>query len=207
MSSDATWHDQIRDSRDPQLLADYIEQRRASLRSFMQRITGPRLLAVVELDDLLQEIAATAITSLATAPLDDYSVWQWLQQIARRRAVDAHRFHFEAKCRDASRQKSLQDRASTGGGNATHQGLEALLAASITSPSDVLSRDIRLSALRQAIDALPEEQRQAITLRYVEGQATKAIAAVMGKSDAAVRVMLSRSTKLLEQRLQDVRPN
>ena len=55
----------------------------------------------VEIDDLLQDVSTAAITSLATAPLDDYEPMQWLQQIARRRVIDAHRFHFDAKRRDA----------------------------------------------------------------------------------------------------------
>ena len=93
----------IRD-RDADALGRYIDQNRNQLAGFVRSITGEHLLAVVELDDLLQEISATALTGLETAPLDQYEPWQWLQQIARRRVVDAHRFHFDAKRRDAGRQ-------------------------------------------------------------------------------------------------------
>ena len=89
--------------RDSEALAGYIEQHRGQLAGFLRSITGDHLLAVVELDDLLQEVSATALTSLDSAPLDNYEPMQWLQQIARRRVVDAHRFHFEAKRRDAGR--------------------------------------------------------------------------------------------------------
>lgn len=187
--------------RDPQQLAEFITTQRSQLSGFVRSITGDRLLAVVELDDLVQEIATSALAGLGTAPLDQYSPWQWLQQIARRRVVDAHRFHFEAKRRDASRQQSMH-----GGDDQSGGGIEALLAASITSPSAVLSRDVRLSRLKTAIDALPDDQRQAITLRYVDGLATKQIAEQLGKTDVAVRVMLSRSVRELEKQLADVKP-
>jgi len=47
--------------------------------------------------------------------------------------------------------------------------------------------------------ALPPEQREAIRMRYVEGLATKAIAARLGRSDVSVRVMLSRTIQKLQE--------
>lgn len=82
-----------------------------------------------------------------------------------------------------------------------------MLAAGVTSPSAVLSRDVRLSRLRQTLDAMSDEQRSAVKMRYLEGKTSKQIAEKMGKSDVAVRVMLSRSTKWLEDALSDVRPS
>ena len=40
---------------------------------------------------------------------------------------------------------------------------------------------------------LPEEQREALRLRYLEGLPSKEIAARLGKTDGAVRVMLTRA--------------
>ena len=88
-------------SRDAEALAEYIQQNRDRLTGFIRSITGDHLLSVVELDDLVQEVSTAALTGLETAPLDQYEPLQWLQQIARRRVVDAHRFHFDAKRRDA----------------------------------------------------------------------------------------------------------
>jgi len=156
--------------RDTEALAQYIEQCRNQLTGFVRSITGDHLLAVVELDDLLQEISATAITGLPTAPLDQYEPMQWLQQIARRRVTDAHRFHFGAQRRDAGRQKSL-----SGGGaaDASAMGMEQLLAASMTSPSAAVSRDIRMNRMMEAIAGLPDEQRTAVRMRYAEGMSTR----------------------------------
>ncbi|MDE0863249.1 MAG: sigma-70 family RNA polymerase sigma factor [Rubripirellula sp.] len=190
-------------NRDPAALAEYFDLKRSQLAGFVRVITGDHLLAIVEVDDLLQEIATTALQSLQTAPLDRYEPMEWLQQIARRRVVDAHRFHFDAKCRDANRQKSLQGGASS---NVSQLNFEGLLAASMTSPSAVISRDIRMVRVREALSGLTDEQQTVIRLRYAEGLPSKTIAESINKSDAATRVLLSRSMRQLEKRLADVRP-
>ncbi len=188
--------------RDAHALAEYIDVHRNHLCGFLKSITGEHLLAVVELDDLVQEVAAAAIAGLDSAPLDEYDPMQWLQQIARRRVVDAHRYHFEAQRRDAGRQKSMH---SEGEGESS-PGLEQMLAASMTSPSAAYSRDIRMHRMELAIAELTEEQQAAIRMRYAEGLPTKEIAERLGKTDVAVRVLLSRSMRHLEKRLEDVKP-
>lgn len=201
-SNDTELLQAIRD-RDSDALGRYIDQNRNQLTGFVRSITGEHLLAVVELDDLLQEISATALASLATAPLDQYEPMQWLQQIARRRVVDAHRFHFDAKRRDAGRQKSIHG---AGNADASMMGLEQMLSISMTSASAAMSRDIRMVRVHEAIAGLSDEQKEAIRMRYAEGLPTKEIAEKIGKSDAATRVLLSRSMRQLEKQLEDVKP-
>ncbi|TWU66266.1 MULTISPECIES: RNA polymerase sigma factor [Crateriforma] len=186
---------------DSEALAELMRRRENLLKGFVRSLCSDRLLSVVEVDDLYQEISAAAISSLATAPLDQYTPMQWLQQIARRRVVDAHRFHFEAQRRDAGRQSSLQ-----AGADDEKGGLEALLAASFTTASAAFSRDIRMIRLQEAIDELGDEARQAVMMRYSRGLPSKDIAEQLGKTDAAVRVLLSRSLRQLEKKLSDVRP-
>ncbi|TWT87664.1 RNA polymerase sigma factor [Pseudobythopirellula maris] len=188
--------------RDPAALADYLDAVRRRMIGFIKSLCSDRLLSVVELDDLYQEVSATALTGLATAPLDEYAPIDWLQQIARRRVIDAHRFHFEAQRRDAGRQQSMHAQADSSVG-----GMEALLVASITSPSAAFSRDVRMDRMQQAMGELTEEQQTAIRLRYAEGLPTKEIAERLGKTDVAVRVLLSRSMRQLEKQLEDVRPS
>ncbi|WP_182868062.1 RNA polymerase sigma factor [Rhodopirellula sp. JC639] len=192
--------------KDATALAEYIHQHQSQLSGFVRSITGEHLLAVVEVDDLVQEISAAALSGLPTAPLDEYSPMDWLQQLARRRVVDAHRFHFDAKRRDANRQQSLNAGGSSGSSDDSAPGLEQLLAASMTSPSAAFSRDVRMMRMHAAVQSLGEEQRQAIQMRYAEGMPTKKIAEKLGKTDVSVRVLLSRSMRQLEKILADVRP-
>ncbi len=190
--------------RNHEALAAYIDQSRAQLTGFLKAITGEHLLAVVEVNDLIQEVSTAALTGLDTAPLDQYEPMQWLQQIARRRVVNSHRFHFGAQRRDAGRQQSMH-----AGGNAdsSAMGFEQLLAASITSPSAAVSRDVRMVRMQEAIAQLADEQKTAVQMRYAEGLPTKQIAEKLGKTDVAVRVLLSRSMRQLEKLLEDVKPD
>ena len=191
-------------ARDTEALAGYLDANRNQMTGFIRSITGDHLLSVIELDDLMQEVATTAITGLPTAPLDQYTPMQWLQQIARRRVADAHRFHFGAQRRDAGRQKSMHGGA---GGDASAMGIEQWLVASMTSPSAAVSRDVRMDRMTMAIGKLGTEQQEAIRMRYAEGMSTKSIAEKLGKTDVATRVLLSRSMRQLEKLLEDVRPD
>lgn len=188
-------------ARDTEALGELIDAERNRLIGFVRSIMSEKLIAQVEPDDLIQEISATALTSLDTAPLDRYEPIQWLQEIARRRVVDAHRFHFGAARRDAGRQQSMHGAGDEGGG-----GIEAFLAASMTSPSAAFSRDVRVNRMHEAVDGLADEAQQVVRMRYAEGLPTKEIAAKLGKTDVAVRVLLSRSVRVLEKQLEDVRP-
>ncbi len=53
----------------------------------------------------------------------------------------------------------------------------------------------------QALEEIPEEQREALRLRYFEGLSSGEIAERLGKSNGAVRVMLSRSLTKLQDLL------
>ena len=85
--------------------------------------------------------------------------------------------------------------------------MEQLLAASMTSPSAAMSQDIRLVRMQQAIGELSEEQRTVVRMRYVDGLTSKKIAETLGKTDVAIRVLLSRSMRQLEKQLEDVKPS
>jgi RNA polymerase sigma-70 factor (ECF subfamily) len=188
-------------ARDAQALAELIDAERNRLVGFTKSIMSAKLLSMVEPEDLIQEVAAAALAGLETAPLDRYEPIQWLQELCRRRVVDAHRFHFGAQRRDAGRVQSMHAAGDDGAG-----GFEAFLAASITSPSAAFSRDVRVQRMHEAVGGLSDEARTAIHMRYAEGLPTKEIAAKLGKTDVAIRVLLSRSVRVLEQQLDDVRP-
>ncbi len=73
-----------------------------------------------------------------------------------------------------------------------------MLIASMTTASEVFSRNIRYQKLTEALASLPDDQREALRLRYVEGLPSKQVAEQLGKSDGAIRVMLTRSLNRLQ---------
>jgi len=180
-------------SGDTHALAQYVEQHRRQLLAFIERQIGAALRRKVEPEDILQELSSDAVRGLANMDLSERDPFSWLCQLAERRVIDAHRRYFGAQKRDAGREVPLQS-----GGDASQAGLINLLVASMTSPSAAFSRNAKEAKLLEALGQLPDIQREALRLRYVESWPSKKIAEQLGKSDAAVRVMLTRSLKKLQ---------
>src|SRR5262249_30765700 len=143
------------------------------------------------------EVSVEAVRSLASIDLGNRDPFGWLCQIAERRIIDAHRKFFSTQKRAAGREVPL----GTPGGDTQHAAIIDLLVASMTSPSQAFSRNLREVRLAEALAALPAEHREALRLRYVEGLPSKDIAQRLGKTDGAVRVMLTRSLNKLQQLL------
>jgi RNA polymerase sigma-70 factor (ECF subfamily) len=189
--------DRVR-NHEPAALAEFIEQHRRQLFAFVDRQLGAGLRRKLEPDDIVQEVSAEAVRSLANVQFGDRDPFSWLCQIAERKIIDSHRRFFEAQKRDAGRELLLGTNR-----NDTERagGLMHLLVASLTTPSAAFSRNVKEARMQEAILQLPEDQREALRLRYVENLPSKEIAARLGKSDAAVRVMLTRSLKKLQDLL------
>jgi len=185
---------------DANALAAFIQSHRPQLMAFIERQLGTALRRKVEPDDIYQETCAEAIRALPTAEMGDRDPFSWLCQIAERRIIDLHRRFFDAKKRDAGREVPL---GSGGGTDTQPAGLINMLVASMTTPSKAFSRNAREALLNEALLKLPDEQREALRMRYVENLPSKQIAEKLGKSDAAVRVMLTRSLKKLQDLLGD----
>jgi RNA polymerase sigma-70 factor (ECF subfamily) len=184
-------------ARDTEALASFIQSHRPQLMAFIERQLGTALRRKIEPDDVFQEASAEAVRALPSVELGDRDPFSWLCQIAERRIIDLHRRFFGAAKRDAAREVPL---GSSGGGDEP-AGLINLLVASMTTPSKAFSRNAREARLLEALAKLTEEQQTALRLRYIENQPSKQIAEQLGKSDAAVRVMLTRSLKKLHELL------
>lgn len=175
---------------DQEALVEFIEQNRDSILAFLQKRVGAHLRQKLELDDLVQEVGVEAIRALGKTTFDDRNPLHWLFSLCERKIIDAHRRFFESQKRAASREAAV--------GSGSDGGLENLLIASMTTPSQAFSRDQKQLQMLAALETLPEEQREALRLRYLVGLPSKEIAERLGKSDGAVRVMLSRGIDRLQ---------
>lgn len=190
--------DRVR-SGSTEALGEYLNAIKPRLLGLLHHLTGEHLRRVVETEDLFQEVARSAIASLAKIPREDLDIDAWVDRLARRRVVDAHREHFGAAKRSQGRNQMFSQMGgddSESGGNFEH-----LLIASITSPSLAVSRNFKLVRLQSALAKLPKEQQELLRLRYSEGLPTASIAEQLGKTDVAVRVMLSRIVTALQNQL------
>ena len=189
----------------PQAFGNWFAANRTHLLILLQQKASSKLLSKIESDDLLQDAASRALKSVVGMKLAACEVLPWFLQVLTHTIVDAHRHHFGAQKRDAAREFSTDANLPDQNGQAAQ--LADLLAASITSPSQAFSQHVRLSRMQEALDQLPAEARQAIHWRFMECLSSQEIAARLNKSDGAVRVLLSRTLKKLEDLLNDVRPS
>ena len=178
-------------------LAGFLDVNRRQLMAFISRRLGDALRTKVEVEDIFQDVSAEAIRTLTPEWPGEREPFSWLCHISERKIVDAHRHHFDAQKRDAGKERALDARSSGGG----EVGLVNMLVKSMTTPSAAFSRNAREGRLQAAIAELKEDQREAVRLKYIENKPSKEIAEALGKSDAAVRVMLTRTMKQLHELL------
>jgi RNA polymerase sigma-70 factor (ECF subfamily) len=119
----------------------------------------------------------------------------WLRAILARLLADVARRCSPGRGGQArSLERSLQE---------SSQRLEGWLAADESSPSQGLIRKERLLELAEAMDRLPEDQRTALELRYLQGLSLAETCRRMGRSTPSVANLLYRGLKALRERLGD----
>lgn len=180
-------------SGDQELVVRFIQANQPVLLGFIRKRIGTQLQKKIEPEDILQEASIEAVQNFGKVDLDNREPLNWLFQICERKIIDAHRHFFASQKRNASREAAL--------GSQVAGGLADLLVASITSPSQAFSRDQKQLQMLAALDMLPEMQREALRLRYLIGLPSKEVAQKLGKSDGAVRVILSRALARLHEML------
>jgi RNA polymerase sigma-70 factor (ECF subfamily) len=177
---------------DPAALATFLQRRRPALLAFVGQRLGPSLRGKLEPEDVFQELAVKAVRDLPQTDLARWEPFAWLCHLAEQCIVDRHR-HFAAGKRAAGRE--VPGNAPAGEGS---EDLIALLAACGTTPSQAALRDERRRRLREALESLPAEHREALRLRYEEGLPTKEVARRLDRTDVATRVLLARLVRRLQ---------
>jgi RNA polymerase sigma-70 factor (ECF subfamily) len=119
----------------------------------------------------------------------------WLRQILARNLADADRAQLR-ECRDVRRERSLE--AELAGSSAQ---LASWLAGNDSSPSRRLDRDEQAVCLAQALEQLPEAQREALVLQHWHGLTLAQIGERLGKSPVAVAGLLKRGLRRLRELL------
>ncbi len=117
----------------------------------------------------------------------------WLRKILVRQVAQAIREVKRQKC-DIDREKSIAEAL-----DASSMRLADFLKADQSSPSQQAVRHENILIIAEAIESLPENQRQVILLRFWEGMTKRQVADTLGKSEHAVSGLLYRATKELRR--------
>jgi len=121
----------------------------------------------------------------------------WLRRILANNLADALRRFRRAK-RDVTQERSLEAALEQ-----SSSRLDAWLAADQSSPSQRAVKNEQTLQLAEAIQQLPEAQREALMLRHFHDWPLARIAEHLGRTPAAVAGLLKRGLQQLRNQLQD----
>ncbi|MCB9876721.1 MAG: sigma-70 family RNA polymerase sigma factor [Planctomycetes bacterium] len=170
---------------DQEALHVLLEQNVPALRAFVRANMGPGLRARESASDLVQSVCRDLLTHRQRFQHPSEEAFRaWLFTTARRKVQN--------RARDLERQKRAADREVSG---LQETALAALgpVYARITNPGDRALRNEEVERLEAAIGALPDEQREVVTLAHLVGLSRAEIARQLGKTEEGVRAMLHRA--------------
>ena len=172
-------------------------------RSYLRLLAGlqldPRLQAKLDPSDLVQQTMLQAYQALDQfRGQTEAELAAWLRQILARNLANATRDLGRAK-RDVARECSLQATLEVSSAR-----LEAWLAAEQSSPSQQADRNEQVVRLAAALTTLPEVQRKALELHYLQGRSVAGISQNLGRSTTAVVGLLHRGLKQLRVLLREL---
>ena len=170
-------------------IAETVERERARLRNFIRR----RVPDEGEAEDVLQDVFYELVVAYRLMkPIENAGAW--LFRVARNRITDLFR--------------KRRPEALPSGQVASEDGellrLDDLLPSPEAGPEAAYVRTVLLEELEEALDELPEEQREVFVAHEIEGRSFKELAAESGLS---VNTLLSRkhyAVLHLRERLRDI---
>jgi len=180
-----------------------LERHRARLWRMIALRLDPRLAARVDPSDVVQDVLAEADRRLdryvRKRPLPFYP---WLRQLAVDRLADQHRRHLRAGRRSVAREEqepwSLPDASAA-------ELMDRLLAPG-DSPSAAVRKDEVRDRVRAALEAMAEQEREVLILRYLEQLSAREVGAVLGITEAAAKKRALRALLRLRELLKDLAP-
>ena len=146
-------------------------------------------------EDVLQEVLfAIHRDLLSYSPQSGASFYSWCYRIADNRLLDAIR-RFERKKRGGDRKKVEGSPEQSG------VGFIDAVPGKTTSPSVRVARKEKAAALHEALEDLPENQREALKMRFLENRSQNSIAGRLAVTQGAVEGLLKRGKHKLADML------
>jgi RNA polymerase sigma-70 factor (ECF subfamily) len=162
-----------------------IDQNLSSVRAYVRSHMGPKLRARESASDLVQSVCRDLLTHQDRFAHPSAEAFRaWLFTTARRKVQNRAR-DLEREKRDAAREVQGVEEAQLASLGAAY--------ARVTNPGERALRNEEIARLESAIESLPEEQREVLTLAHFVGLSRAEIAKQLGKTEEGVRSMLHRA--------------
>lgn len=160
--------------RDPQAFAQLYDEHLSGIYRYVLYKVGDQTLA----EDLTADVFAKAWEGIDRFQWRNLPFEHWLLRIARNLVID----HWRAHRRPTSPMEELD--------NAPSEDL---------APDEWVAREVEIEGLARALAGLPDDQRDVLVLRFVEGYSHADVAATLGKSEVAVRQIQVRGLRSLQK--------
>lgn len=152
--------------------------------------------SVLSAEDVLQEAFVQAFRDIRQFDVDGaVSLGAWLRAIVDHRLTDALR-----KLRAIKRGARFH-RVGNEAGRSSLGEFTAQLVAESDRPSQHVARAEAVQAVQVRLAGLPDDQQEAIRLRYLNQQSLESVAEAMQRSPAAVRGLVHRAKSSLREML------
>ena len=160
--------------RDRQI-SETIAEQRARLRNFIRK----RVANEADAEDLLQDVFYEVVEAYRLMqPVQQWGAWMY--RVARNRIIDLFR---------KKKLEGIESERTAASGEGEKLLLEDVLPSPDNGPAAAYARSVLLDEIEDAIEELPEEQREVFVAHEIEGYSFKEIAARTGVS---VNTLLSR---------------
>jgi RNA polymerase sigma-70 factor (ECF subfamily) len=175
--------------------AGRIESHRDYLTILARTQIGRRLQGKVDPADVVQETFLCAVRDFAQfRGKSDKDLAAWLRQILAARLADLVRRYCGAQARDVRLEQALQVEL-----DQSSQLLDRGLVAPVSSPSQQAARNEQENCLANALQRLPEDYREVLVLRHLEGCGFPEVARRMDRSVEAVKKLWARALARLKR--------
>ena len=199
-SSDPQWLLQQARARSGTALGRLLELYRNYLGLLARLEIGRRLRGKVDESDLVQETFLEAHRRFGRfRGTTEAELMGWLRQILAGVVASLLRRYYGTQRRNVRLERELADDL-----DRSSQALAGRLAARQSSPSERAARREQAVLLADALERLPDDYREVIILRYLEGLAPPEVAERMGRSVESVRKLWTRALVQLRRALGDV---
>jgi RNA polymerase sigma-70 factor, ECF subfamily len=192
VESDAVILELIQRARagDAAALGELLEKNRGYMHAVAEKLLDDRAAARIHASDLVQQTCLSVHKQIREFDGKDPAQFvAWLRQIHERNIQNAMRDQLHAAKRAITREERL--------GNADVQAAQ-------TSPSQHAVRNEESARLARAIAQLPDDEREAIRRRYLDGEPLGQVADAMGLTKDALVWLIKRGMKNVKQHLGDV---
>lgn len=175
---------------DPAAVNHLLERYLPGLRAFVRLRAGATVQGREEHSDIVQSACRDVLENLDRYKHGgDEGFRRWLYRTALRKIADRYEY-YKAKKRDVGREGPLGSHGSAARDRAP-------------SPSQHAIAKEEAARIERALDGMPDDYREVVVLSRYVGLSHREIAAEMGRSELAVRTLLSRALARLAELLDE----